>query len=522
MKKIIKITVLPQRRTLKVAPGEDLLRILASAGININPYCGGRGACGKCKVRLSKKIPTPTELDLANLSHQEINEGIRLACGFYPKGDEVVEILTSALASPYKLEMEDLTFPIDPWQIQSSEGFVMAVDVGTTNIVGHLVDPMGGRVVASAAIANGQASFGADAMTRLAYCSRNGAKARKALMELTLSGIENLAESLVGRDGKIFHVVAVMNTAMEVFLLGLNPNKLGRHPYESCIQGPVHISPFKSGLLTGTTIHIPPVIGGFVGSDAVSALLSVLELGREPPYLLLDMGTNAEVVVVTKDATFACSTAAGPAFEGAGISHGMLGAKGAIEHVSFNNGTFRISVIGNGAARGITGSGLFSLIGELVRAGALDWFGVMASEMLGPGSVRYGKLGHEVILAPSVSVSEGDVQQFILAKAATRAGVDTLLTSVNIRPEELTSIFFSGTFASRINPQDILTIGLVPPVELQKLRHVGNAAALGAVMMASSKSAFENACSLAVTVKHLKLSGDKNFKETFQIQVRLG
>lgn len=516
------ITVLPRGITLHVSFAESLFHVLTKAGMSLNSYCGGQGICGKCRVRLFSKAPAPSEFERTHLSAEEINEGIRLACGLYPEVNMVVEIPEPVSAPEYKLRIEDLSFPLDPWQDRPSKGLVLAVDLGTTNIVGHLLDPLTGKLIASAMTANGQSILGADVMTRLAYCSHHGDEAQKTFMDLALSDIEKLAGLTAGNGKRITDVVAVMNTAMETLLLGLSPDKLGRYPYESGIDGPVHIAPFKKGPLGRATIHVPPVIGGYVGSDTVSALLAVSVLNQAPPYLLVDIGTNAEVVVVTKETMIACSTAAGPAFEGMGISYGMRGVEGAIEKVRFANEAFEVSVIGNKSAAGITGSGLFSLIGELLRAGALDQFGAVVPERIPQNLVRRGKSGREVILAPDVTVSEDDIQQFILAKAATRAAVDTMLAHVNLRADEINAIFFSGVFASRINPRDILTTGLLPPSELQKIQNVGNAPATGAVMMVLSKSAFQEVCVLARRVKHLTLSGNQNFKETFQSQVHLG
>ncbi|MCL5021763.1 MAG: ASKHA domain-containing protein [Nitrospirae bacterium] len=517
-----KITVLPRGTVFQVSRRESLFQVLTTAGISLNSYCGGQGICGKCRVRLIGNVPLPSESDLAHLSSEEINEGIRLACGLYPDIDMVAEIPEPVSASEYKLNIGDMSCPLDPWRDRLSGGVVLAVDLGTTNIVGHLLDPRTGKIIASATIANSQALFGADVMTRLAYCSHHGKEAKKTFENLALSDIEKLAESAAGRGkGRITDAVAVMNTAMETLLLGLSPDKLGRYPYKSGIDGPMHISPFKRGPLRRTAIHIPPVIGGFVGSDTVSALFAVSVLNQMPPYLLVDMGTNAEVVVVTRETMLACSTAAGPAFEGVGISCGMRGVEGAVESVRFNEGAFKVSVIGNKPAAGVTGSGLFSLIGELLRGGALDRFGAMVSERIPHNLVRRGKSGREVILSPDVTVSEEDIQQFILAKAATRAAVDTVLARVNLRADEITAIFLSGVFAGRINPRDVLTTGLLPPLELRKIQNAGNAPATGAVMMALSVSAFQKACLLARRVKHLTLSGSRDFKETFQSHVRL-
>lgn len=519
---LARITILPGGAVLEVFPRESLFKALTRTGLCLNSYCGGQGICGKCRVRLFNNVPAPTEFERAHLSTKEIKKGIRLACGLYPEVDMVVEVPEPASAPEHKLKIEELSLSLDPWREWSSDGLVLAVDLGTSNIVGHLLDPLTGKLVASAAIANSQSIFGADVMTRLAYSSRHGDEARKAFQDLALSDIERLAALIACKGKRITDIVAVMNTAMETLMLGLSPDKLGRYPYESGIDGPVHISPFRNGPLKGATIHVPPVIGGFVGSDTVSALLSVSAPDQVSPYLLLDIGTNAEVVVVTRETIVACSTAAGPAFEGVGIAYGMRGVEGAIEKVRFHKDDFEITVIGNKCAAGITGSGLFSLIGELLRSGALDQFGAVVSDRISQHLVRCGKSGREILLSPDVTVSEDDIQQFILAKAATRAAIDTILSFLDVRACELKAIFIAGVFANRLDPSDILTIGLLPHLEVQRIQNAGNAAATGAVMMALSKAVFRQACRLARNVKHLTLSGNNIFKETFQAQARLG
>lgn len=518
----IKITIIPSGATLEVFPGESIFEVLIKAGVGLNSYCGGQGICGKCRVRLSKNVPIPTELERAHLSAEEIKEGIRLACGLYPGINMEVEITEPVSASEYKLKIEELSFPLDPWRECPAEGLVLAVDFGTTNAVGHLLDPLTGKIIASATIVNSQSILGADVMTRLTYSSQNGHEARETFKGLAFSDIEKLAELTAANGKNVTDVIAVMNTAIETLMLGLSPDNLGRYPYESGIEGPAHVSPFENGPLRGATIHIPPVIGGFVGSDTVSVLLAVSALDQAPPYLILDIGTNAEVVVVTKETIVACSTAAGPAFEGMGIRNGMRGIEGAIEKVRFCEGTLKITVIGDKSAAGITGSGLFSLVSELFRSGALDQFGAVNPERIPEHLIRQSKSGWEIILASDVTVSEDDIQQFILAKAATRAAVDTALSFLDVKANELNAILIAGTFANRIDPLDILTVGLLPPLEVQRLLNVGNAASTGAVMMALSKSVFQQSCFLAGNIKHLTLSGNKTFKETFQSQVCLG
>jgi len=510
------ITLRPQGLKLEAIQGESLFGILAKAGITVNSYCGGRGICGKCKVLLSGNVPQPSAIDRSRLSAEELDLGMRFACSVIPSGGEIVECPPSPAGSSYKLQLEGVSFPADPWRKETGNGVVLAVDLGTTNIVGHLVDPVTGRVVASSSRENSQAVFGADVMSRLTYSSHNGDSGRETLCSVARSDIERLAEDMPAKQ-PVTDVIAVMNTAMEVLLLGLDPDLLGRYPCDSGIKGPAHFATFFSGEpLRGATLHLPPIIGGYVGSDTVAALLSLSIFSPEPPYVLVDLGTNAEVVVVTDKEMVACSTAAGPAFEGMGITCGMRGVAGAIDNVLFNKGDFSISVIGGGIAHGITGSGLFSLISGLLRARALDAFGVLQPRMFLPDRIRRGNGGNEVILASGVTVSEHDVQQFLIAKAATRAAVDTLLSITNVRPGDISAFYLAGTFAGMIELPDFLSVGLLPPDCAYKMRGVGNAAAAGAVMMTASESAFRDACTLAGRVRHLSLSSNRAFLDSFQ------
>jgi uncharacterized 2Fe-2S/4Fe-4S cluster protein (DUF4445 family) len=512
----VSIIVHPQELKLEAEQGKSLLDILGAAGIAINSECGGLGNCGKCKVRISGNVPVPSSLDRLHLSEDEIAAGMRLACGFSPSGGEIVECPPAPEGTNLKMHLDEISFPVRRWRKEAGRGVALAVDLGTTNIVGHIVNPVTGRVVASLSKENSQAVFGADVMSRLSHASHNGEKGREALRGAARSDIESLAEG-IGLEQPVDDVVAVMNTAMEVLLLGADPDLLGRYPCNSGIEGPVHIAfPSYTGFLQGAMLHLPSIIGGFVGSDTVAALLSLKMLSPKPPYLLLDIGTNAEVVVVTDEEMIACSTAAGPAFEGMGISCGMRGVTGAIDAVHFEKGDFAISVIDGGSAMGITGSGLFSLIGSLLRAGALDTFGLMQVPLFLPERIRRSDGGNEVILAEGVTVSESDVQQFLLAKAAARSAVDTLLKYTNVTPGDLTAFYLAGTFAGMIETEDLLATGLVPLDCGDRVGQAGNAAATGAVMMAASESVFEDACILGERVRHVSLSGDRAFLDTFQ------
>ncbi len=517
------ITIFPQNKKVEACPGQNLFLTLAEAGISLNQACGGQGFCGKCQVRLKGKIPPPSELDNEFLSFEELTAGTRLACGVIPVGGEVVELNTAIPRFFAKPQLKRRVFAIDPWSDLKPSDLVLAVDLGTTNVVGYLLNPFTGQLMHSATVANGQAAFGADIMARLTYASHGGTVARQRLQRLAMADLENLVFSWDIEKYHIKHAVAVMNTAMTSFLLNWDPDRLGRYPCEAKEEGPLHITlPEDVRRLGRTKLHLPPVIGGFVGSDTVAAMLTTMELQTEPPYLILDIGTNAEVVLVNKNEMTACSCAAGPAFEGAGITQGMRAMEGAIDNVTLRRGKLESSVIGDKEARGITGSGLFSLLGELLRVGALDRFGMIIPQKLAAETVIRGSKGQQARVAPRVAVSEHDIQQFMLAKAATRAGVEVLLADQGITPSDLTRIVLCGTFAKNVCADDVIAIGLAPSVEPSKIRITGNAATEGAAMMACSHQAFLEACRLAERTRHFSLSGNFIFKQAFEEQMCFG
>ena len=510
----------PNRRELTFRPGQNLYEVLVAAGINPGgQVCGGKGICGKCRVRLQSTAPPPNKLDRKKLTDVELAGNIRLACGLIPKGEEVVELFIARPSLAAKAEIGAEPFPVDPWPHLAANDLVLAVDLGTTNLVAHLIDPGTGRVIGSSVAPNSQAIFGADVVSRLTYTSRGGPKARKKLSDLAWDDIEALAETILPPASRIRHAVMVMNSAMETLLLELDPDLLGRAPYKPEITGPVHRKSTSEGVLADTEIHLPPLIGGYVGSDALSALLSVLSTNPAGPFLLLDIGTNSEVILAEKDGFVACSTAAGPAFEGSGISSGIQAVEGAITQMRLAEDHWVYSIIGDGQPLGLTGSGLFSILGELIRAGSIDRFGVFVPENLPPDSLYHGSNGRRLALAPEVQLSEADIQQLMLAKAATRAGVETLLELTHRQAVELETVYLCGNFAGHLEPADVLSIGLLPPVGMARLIFMKNAAALGAVMMAASREKFNQAVELAGKIVHLPLSGHPHFKVHFEEQV---
>lgn len=510
------ITLHPLGRQVEVEPDQSLYQALAKDGVMLNQSCGGRGVCGKCRVRYLSPPPEPTKADLEHIAGQQRQDGLRLACSHTPPPGAEVELVSEATPLAAKLELGIEQLSVDPWPGLNEGDLVMALDLGTTNLVGHLLDPSTGRVLKATSLPNSQAVFGADVMSRLTHASHGGSQARREMQQLALGDLMALAAPWDLAEGKVKHLVGVMNTAMASLLLDWDPDVLGRHPCQVQQKGPIHVSPpGLNGALAGVTLHLPPMLGGFVGADTTSALWAALAQDPQPPFALLDIGTNAEAALVTNEEILCCSCAAGPAFEGGGLSAGMRAAPGAIDQVDIEQGRLRYSVIGGSEPRGITGSGMLSLVAALLRAEALDHFGALRPEALDSDVVHKGPHGREVRLHAGVGVSEQDIEQFMLAKAAAAAGLEILLSQADVGYKEITRLFLCGTFASHLKVDDVLTIGLVPPELGPCITSLGNAAALGAAMMACSQQGFKEASGLASRTRHLSLSGSARFKEAF-------
>lgn len=520
MKTTAEIIIQPQGKRLKTYGKKSLFIHLVEAGIPIQQACGGQGTCGKCRVQMTGAPAVPVSgLDTKFLSKKEIAEGLRLACGVTPRDGDIFELTLPTHGPAVKPQLEKEVFPTDPWPGTGASDGVMAIDFGTTTVSGHLLDPFTGRVLCSADTGNHQDGFGADVVSRLAYASHGGKAARRRLKSLAMESLEEVSAALTKGNKKIRHIVAVMNTAMESLILNWDPDGIGRSPVQPETDEAVHFQfqlKSRTSGLNNVWMHLPAIIGGFVGSDTVAALLAAGQLNCRPPYLLVDIGTNAEVALVTASGISACSTAAGPAFEGGGIRFGMRAVDGAVSRVAVEPDRLYIEVMGNDEAKGIAGSGLISLVGGLLRINALDRFGVICPERLPRGRFGTGDHGHCIRLAREVSVSEDDIQQLILAKASVRAGAEVLLMKTGVSSDDLNHVVLCGTFSKGLKTKDILATGLIPAVAPGKIIIRGSAAAEGACMMACSQEAFEKANMLAAKTDHIRLSGDSDFNQIYQ------
>jgi len=498
--------------------GATVAEAAAKAGIILNSVCGGRGICGKCAVILGGG----TEV---------------LACQKRVESDLIVTVPPALRFYERRMLAGALESGGGETGIEHDAGkvglFGLAVDVGTTTVAAKLVDLSNGRCAAAAALANPQARYGADVISRIAYARKPGGLRR--LRELILGCINELVDICCRRaqvqPESISEACIVGNTAMNHIIRGLPVEQLGRVPYAAYRLDAEDRTASESGISInpGAGVHFAANITGFVGADITAAALAV-ELDRAPDHtLLLDIGTNGEIVLAAGGRLCAASCAAGPALEGAGISCGSAAVEGAIESVVLKDGDLELDVIGGGPCRSICGSGLIDAAAVLLDAGLLERSGRLSDRRVMP-DFPAGGLARRLIdrdgqpafvIADgepgggAVVLTQGDIRRLQLAKAAIRAGVRLLYRKTGNREEDLDRILLAGAFGNYIRVENALRIGLLPPVASEKVRFVGNAACFGAQMMLVNKLWRRRAGRLARDIEYVPIAGEADFTDVF-------
>lgn len=452
---------------------------LRSAGICLDQPCGGKGTCGKCMVTIN---------------------GIRKrACQTAVTGN--MKVILPDVKSEQILSAGDAA-SVKP---DGTDRYVVAFDVGTTTVVGYLLDGNTGAELAVVSGANPQREYGADVISRLQAAINGQRKALRRCILDTLGRLTKKAAALAGiRAEEITLACVVGNTCMHHLLMDIDPRPLTTPPYmptvrEALEKNAAEILP----IAPESMLRILPNIAGFVGADTVACLVAT-EFDRLQDWtLLIDIGTNGEMVLGRGSQRIACSAAAGPAFEGANIDCGMRGTTGAIDHVTVENGRICCSVIGDGNAVGICGSGLLDAVAALVKLGKIDRRG------------RYTNRQERVYLTESVYLSQKDIRQVQLAKSAIRCGIELMAGEMGIVPGDIRRVLLAGAFGSCLSPESACAIGMLPPELQDRIVSVGNAAGQGAKQCALSREMFEKSKILACETVFLELATLGAFRDAF-------
>ncbi|TAN41396.1 MAG: DUF4445 domain-containing protein [Nitrospirae bacterium] len=429
---------------------------------------------------------------------------------------------------------------VEPGHVDVCYG--LAVDIGTTTCVGYLCDLSTGRVINTESIMNPQVPYGEDVMSRITYAMTNQ-EGLKTMQDAIITGLNEIIDKVVGEVRKngdnpghaIDDLTIVFNTAMHHIFLGMNPTYIGRSPFIPAVQRSLDIKARDLGLRInpGSYIHVLPIEAGFVGADNVGVLIAQEPYNQDDNVLIIDIGTNGELLLGNRNRVCSTSCATGPAFEGAQIKFGMRAAPGAIEKVKIDYETKdpKYKVIGKADwhthiegkinAKGICGSAIIDVIAEMCKAGIIDKTGKFVMD-LGTNRVRKDADGKpEYVLAwadetsinTDITVTQGDVRALQLAKGALYCGAKLMMKKMGI--EKLDRVELAGAFGSHIDREASLTLGMFPDVPIDKVVVVGNAAGDGARMALLNKGKRLEADERARWVEFVEIATDPTFEKEF-------
>lgn len=479
------ITVLPEGRKLRVARGTNLLSALRDGGFPVEAPCGGEGRCGKCRVTVNGR---------------EV-----VACQRSVDGDLTVTL-------PQTGRENILTAGITAAQSQNTarEGYLLAFDIGTTTVAGYLLEGITGRELACASAPNPQRAFGADVITRIRHALAGQMEAITGSIRVCVNGLSAELCRQAGIAPEMVSTVSIVgNPAMQQLFLGIRPENLVKIPFNPVLtRGETVAAAEYLPVCASAQMLIVPDISGYVGADTVACVLATGMDRKEEMTLLVDIGTNGEMVLGNAQRMAACATAAGPALEGANIRFGMRAQEGAIDHVYAVDGGFRCSVIGGGEAESICGSGLIDAVAAALELGLLNQRG----NILNPEK--------KLRLTDSVWLEQEDIRQVQLAKGAIAAGIEQLAAYLGITLEQIGRVCLAGAFGTFMNPEAACRMGLLPEQLAGKILPVGNAAGSGAKMLACEESLLAYTEELTGKIEFVELAAAPGFQRRFAKHMR--
>jgi uncharacterized 2Fe-2S/4Fe-4S cluster protein (DUF4445 family) len=572
-----RVQFLPEGREVLIHAGATLLEAAGQAGIVLTSPCGGRGTCGKCRVRVEPggrevlACQTAVREDLTvivpqasrHLHQQVLEHGILRQMHIEP---EVRKVYIEEAAGPAEalarriegeggfrvtvsegLRGKEIAFSNGTAVLRSADGgyellnvekgdttaalYGAAFDIGTTTVVLRLVDLNSGEVITTVSASNPQSRHGDDVISRIHYADGpEGLETLHGLIAGCLNGLLKEACEKAGIErGQVYEAAACGNTAMHHLLLKYPVRSLGQAPYHAVSTAAESREASTLGLEIHADgrLHTLANIAGFVGSDTVAAALAAGMDRVSVKTLLVDIGTNGEIVAGTRQRLAAASCAAGPALEGAGILHGSRAVGGAIQRVLVNGDDIDLDVIGGGKAAGICGSGLIDAAALLLELGIYDATGrfLEAGErkplppLIERRCVEYNGQPAFVLAwsgdEPRVLLTQRDVRMLQLAKAAIRAGIYLLLKKLGIAENELEQVYLAGAFGNYIDKASAVRIGLLPEVGMEKIQSLGNAAADGVHMVLLSAESRRLGRRLAESIEHVEIAHSPEFQERF-------
>lgn len=456
--------------------------ILSATGYLLPHPCGGRGSCGKCKVTLSGNISAPNDA--------ELRVGHRLSCQAKLTGDSSVVLPDTPVSEQIEIGIGNITTALHP----ASGRYGAAVDIGTTTIAAKIFDLTTGACIGEAACRNGQGTVAADVMGRIEAARKgNGPH----LQKLVLQDIQSLLQAALEDSPSITidSLVLTGNTTMLYLLNGFDIEPLSHAPFYA-----EHLFDVEAEIL-GHHTYLPPCMSAFVGADITCAVLASGMCQSNETALLCDIGTNGEIALWKDGKLYVTSTAAGPAFEGAGIHCGCSSVQGAIDQVWLGENELHIHTIGNANPIGICGSGLIDAIAAGLKCDAIDETGALEDDTFS--------------LCDNVQLLPQDIRAVQLAKAAIAAGIATLTETADVSIEEIKTLYIAGGFGSHLNVQSASDIGLIPNELKSRVKILGNASLAGAVNALLNTHQWQQLRRIASTSQHVDLGGNPKFNEKY-------
>ncbi len=583
------VTFRPSGLLFEAREGMTIMDAIHFSELQFDAPCGGNGTCKKCKVSvtdaqgtrevlacqtkitgdmtvdLSRKdeghrilmggitrevaktpalsvytldVPKPSTADLRDC-WLRLTETLSFSSGvpaadYLPNLQVISKLYDTLEANGYRVDVIACGKEILDVVEVSSPVLGLAYDIGTTTVACYFVDLRSGEEIGQASLLNPQTTYGGDVIMRVKYCVENGLEGPTGDIRKALNKLAAKCAGAVGKKMKDIYLITVVgNTCMHHLFMGISPASLAYAPYTPAVAEPIQTMASDYGFTVNPSakLYMLPNIAGFVGADTVGAALAASMDEKEKITLLIDIGTNGEMVLGTKERLIACSTAAGPAFEGALITCGMRGAEGAIDHVSLENGDYQYSVIGNGKPIGICGSGLIDLISELVRVGLVESAGrlISSEEAETPEAKKISSRliefeGQRAFLLADAEASgagealvftQKDVREVQLAKGAMAAGIQMMCRRLGIRTDDIQTVLIAGAFGSYMSPASACGIGLIPPELEEKVTAIGNAAGQGARLCVLSIDEYKRAAVLSRHVEYLELAADPAFQDVF-------
>ena len=529
------VRFLPEDRVYRSAGPVDLYLAAAGAGILVEQPCGAQGTCGRCRVKVHSGDVPPGEADREQLTALELAAGWRLGCQMTLAGDTVVEVpaLTRSLAG--KSFGPDFIPGLPGERVVDVPGFGLAVDIGTTSLACALICLDDGRVAASASSLNPQVALGADVIARIKHASEHEdglARLSRLVREGLASLVRELMEGAGCGPGDVVTAAVAGNPTMLQAWAGVPITRLGAAPYEAAWSAEQNwgAADVELPIDAGARVYVFPMIRSHVGGDAVAAAVATAFDRGQAPRLLVDLGTNCEVLVASGDRVVSTSAAAGPAFEGVSIRCGMRAAPGAVDVVSFEPlGEVRLHTIADRPATGLCGSALMDLAAEMLRVGLLAPSGYLRKpHELAAGAAPFGARLREVEgqaaflvsaehegAARDVVLTARDIRELQLAKGSTLAAITLACRELGLDPGDLEEVLVAGAFGNFLRTASLVRIHLVPQVDPERIRFVGNAAGVGARLAVLDRGVRARASAFAARARYLELATHPDYQDAF-------